>query len=398
MTPNLAQKITREIAQKTLTLFAVSGLMSASLVSVSLISGTLAFSTLVSHAASAEPIPVTGENWQLSEKGAAIADHKGRPSLRINRGAATLKGAPFKNGIIEFDISMKEERGFGGVYFREQGLNSEYFYLRAHQSGNPDANQYVPRTNGVSAWQIYYGERYAVPTTYNFGDWIHVKLAVKDNKMDVYIDSDKPVLHVDNLAFGVSEGGIRFGGAVQDFHYSNINITRTDDVTLVGTAPPLAALPDGIISTFDVGTRVLPAADVEAKLMLNPAHMTGQTWQRVKVGEKGIANLSEVAPRTREINTLLVRLRITADKAQTLPIKYGFSDRVTVFLNGKAIAHGDDSFVTRDYRFLGTVGLYDTLFAHLNEGENELIFAVTEGFGGWAITAQVDDIPGISIR
>ena len=363
-----------------------------------LVVACMSFVSVASGASSAEEIPLTAEQWTLSEKGAIFAQHMGRPALTLNSGAAILKGIPFENGIIEYDLSMKEVRGFGGVYFRENGQNAEYFYLRSHQSGNPDANQYVPKINGVSAWQIYYGERYAVPTTYNYDSWIHVKLAIKDNKMDVYIDSDTPVLHVDNLEHGSSKGRIRFGGARQDFHYSNINITRTDDVTLVGTAPSLKPLPEGIVTSFDVGTRVIAATAIEGKAMLDPLHTAGQTWQRLGVGETGAANLSKIASRTRDVNTLLVRMQITADNAQSLPIKYGFSDRVTVFLNGTAIAYGNDSYVSRDYRFLGTVGLYDTVFPQLKAGENELIFAVTEGFGGWAFLAAIADTPGISIK
>jgi len=358
----------------------------------------MGFVAVAAGPSTAEEIPLTPEHWTFSEKGATFAQHMGRPAIAINGGAAILKGIPFENGIIEYDVSMKELRGFGGVYFRENGQNAEYFYLRSHQNGNPDANQYVPKINGVSAWQIYYGERYAVPTTYNYGGWIHVKLAIKAGKMDVYIDSDTPVLHVDNLEHGSSKGRIRLGGARQDFHYSNINITHTDDVKLVGTAPALKPLPEGIITSFDVGTRVIEGAAIEGKIALNPLHMADQTWQQLSVGETGAANLSKIAERTRDVNTLLVRMRITADKAQSLPIKYGFSDRVTVFLNGKAIAYGNDSYVSRDYRFLGTVGLYDTVFPQLRAGENELIFAVTEGFGGWAFLAAVADTAGVSIK
>jgi len=354
--------------------------------------------SIFADASTAEEIPLTAEYWTLSEKGATFSEHMGRPAIAINGGAAVLKGTPFKNGIIEYDVSMKEVRGFGGVYFRENGQNAEYFYLRSHQSGNPDANQYVPKINGISAWQIYYGERYAVPTRYNYEGWIHVKLAIKDNKMDVYIDSNEPVLHVNNLEHAVVAGQIRLGGARQDFNYSNIRVTHTDDVTLVGTAPELKPLPEGIITSFDVGARVIKGADIEGKTVLDAAHTADQTWRKLNVGEKGIANLSKIGSRTREVNTLLVRITITADEARALPIKYGFSDRVTVFLNGHAIAHGDDSYVSRDYRFLGTVGLYDTVFPWLKEGENELIFAVTEGFGGWAMMAAVADTEGVSIR
>jgi hypothetical protein len=38
----------------------------------------------------------------------------------------------------------------------------------------------------------------------------------------------------------------------------------------------------------------------------------------------------------------------------------GFSDRAVVYLNGPRSA-GDDSYRSRDYRFLGSIGWYDTV-------------------------------------
>ena len=94
---------------------------------------------------------------------------------------------------------------------------------------------------------------------------------------------------------------------------------------------------------------------------------------------------------------MLVRKTLTADTAKTVKFQYGFSDRVTVFLNGKAIAYGNDTYVSRDYRHLGTIGLYDSVFLPLKAGRNELIFAVSEGFGGWGIKAAMDPVAGVQV-
>ena len=56
----------------------------------------------------------------------------------------------FTNGIIEYDVAFTAKRNFIGVKFRQQDAkNSEEFYIRPHQSGNPDANQYTPIFNGL---------------------------------------------------------------------------------------------------------------------------------------------------------------------------------------------------------------------------------------------------------
>jgi hypothetical protein len=46
-------------------------------------------------------------------------------------------------------------------------------------------------------------------------------------------------------------------------------------------------------------------------------------------------------------------------------------------------------FLSSDRSFLGTVGLFDELILPLKRGDNELWFAVSEGFGGWAVVAQL---------
>jgi len=356
------------------------------------------FGLSVAFAANAEMIPINAEKWKLSEKGAEIVEHAGRTALKLNRGNAALLGSNFENGIISFDVWMQEEPGFGGVYFRSNDKNSENFYLRPHLNGMPDANQYMPIFNNGSSWQIFHGERYSAPTQYNYGNWISVKLAIKGDKMDVYLDSDKPVLHVDNLLLDGKAGGISFSAVRTDFYFSNVAVTPTDDVILTGEAKPLKEPAPGQITAFDVATQPVAARMIEGKAVLDTALLEGQDWTRLNVTETGAINLSEVIELSRDKNTALVRLRITSDKAQTLPLKYGFSDRLTLFLNGKAIAHEDDRYMSRDYRFLGTVGLFDSVYLPLKAGENEVIFAVTEAFGGWALLAAAEQRRGITIK
>lgn len=359
---------------------------------------TLAWLAVASSGLAAYGQGLDESQWQLSDEGAEFINHLGRPSLRLNGGVAEFNGDAFKNGTIEFDIAMEDKRGFAGVYFRWNDNSAEYFYLRAHMSGKPDANQYTPRFNGLAGWQLYHSERFSTPTQYKFDQWIPVRLVVKDNKMDVYIDSDTPSLHIDNLMGPSAAGGVRFGGARQDFHFSNIRIMHDDNVETVGIAPEREALPENLIKSFQVASTPITGADVEAQSQLDPNLLVGQVWQTLDIDESGAANLARISGRTREVNTLLVRKTLRADAAKTVRLQYGFSDRVTVFLNGRAVAHGDDTYQTRDYRHLGTVGLYDSVFLPLRAGDNDVVFAVTEGFGGWAIKAAMDPVDGISIH
>jgi hypothetical protein len=223
-------------------------------------------------------------------------------------------------------------------------------------------------------------------------------MVIKDRKMDIYINSDTPSLHISNLLGPDAAGDIRFSGGRQNFHFSNIVITPDDDVETIGTAPPKPELPENVIQRFKVGSKVIAGADIEAKAELDPHLLVDQTWQYLDTDESGSANLAKISSRTRDINTLLVKVGLSSDATRTIKFTYGFSDRVTVFLNGKAIAYGDDTYRSRDYRYLGTVGLYDSVFLPLKKGENQLVLAVTEGFGGWAIKAAMEPVAGVKVN
>jgi hypothetical protein len=68
-----------------------------------------------------------------------------------------------------------------------------------------------------------------------------------------------------------------------------------------------------------------------------------------------------------------------------------------VYLNGRALYGGDDSNRSRDYRFLGSIGWFDAVWLPLDEGENELVLAVSESFGGWGVQARFPSPDGIEL-
>ena len=76
----------------------------------------------------------------------------------------------------------------------------------------------------------------------------------------------------------------------------------------------------------------------------------------------------------------------------------GFSDRCKVYLNGRLLYAGSNGFMSRDYRFYGTIGFWDELFLDLQKGNNEVTIAVSEDFGGWGVEARFDELNGIVIQ
>ena len=108
--------------------------------------------------------------------------------------------------------------------------------------------------------------------------------------------------------------------------------------------------------------------------------------------------MSPIRKRSEGSNTVFVKLTLISDKPQLKKLDVGFSDRVRVYLNGQLLYFGSDEFLSRDYRFLGTVGYYNALYLNLKKGKNELWLAVSENFGGWGIQAMLADQTGLIVK
>ena len=113
-----------------------------------------------------EQISLNGMAWELNGK-VVRENYKGIDCLKTDEGVAIAKEISLKNGVIEFKMCIQPGRGFAGVRFRGDGLgNTEEFYIRKHQSGNPDAMQYTPFITAMQA-----------------GNCITAKVTVQQNNM-----------------------------------------------------------------------------------------------------------------------------------------------------------------------------------------------------------------------
>jgi hypothetical protein len=71
----------------------------------------------------------------------------------------------------------------------------------------------------------------------------------------------------------------------------------------------------------------------------------------------------------------------------------GYSDEVSVFLNGKILFRGRSAQNFRDPGFLGIVNPEnDTVYLPLKKGSNELMLAVSELGGGWGFICRIAEM------
>lgn len=324
--------------------------------------------------------PDSWSGWKITAEKSRVDTYLGREALFLEKGEAWLDGANFLDGVIEFDVAAPAVPGFHGIAFRAADHeNYEQFYLRSHLSNQPDATQYTPVYNGLWAWQIYTGPRYSLPCTIVADRWVHVRLVARGRRLEVSVDGQTLVFP--EMVRTPAAGAIGINSGAGPAWFTNVVVKPADAAQpLGGAGAPAPALPPGIVTRWRVSTPFAEAA-------IDPRDKTLR-WDALDAGANGIANLAVLRRRTDAANTVFAAVTLHADKRGTRRVRFGFSDRVVVFLNGREIYRGSDAFQSRDSHFLGSVGLYDELLLPLEAGDNELWFAVSEKFGGWAVMLQ----------
>jgi sugar lactone lactonase YvrE len=345
----------------------------------------------VSFCGAEEIIGFDSGRWQLGPA-SRVEEFLGRKALTLT-GDAIIRDVEFENGIVEVDLACKEGRIFPTVVFRRQDEgNYEEFYVRPHKSGQPDALQYSPCFNGLSAWQLYYGEGYTNTWDLPKNEWIHIKLEISGTQARAFIGEGRaPALVINELKRGRSKGrlGLKVTGPIGLAHFSDFKC-RADD-SLKFERPVPTETPFGMITEWElsqsfpynlVNLKSYPAQDLKAKA----------AWLRVTSEPSGVVNVGRYAKKGPVVpGVVLAKTKISSDGEKMMDLQFGYSDIVAIFLNGKILFAGNNVFQSRDPFFQGRVGLFDSLFLPLKKGDNELLFILAESAGGWGFMGRDGD-------
>lgn len=346
-----------------------------------------------------EVIPLDTAHWKI--RGSYILEnYKGKKAIYNQGGSITLKDTKFLNGTIEFDLYLKDVQSFPGVYFRMvDGNNGEQFYVRPHLSGKPDGNQAAPIINGISPWQLNFGPKYSFAHNYKYDDWTHVKIVVNNDKAQVFLDQAKKPQLSWYLFHAPTEGNLIFtGGRFEGLHMADIKI-NPNEYELVDFNPIERNQIKGLVPEWEISDMF------EENLLEDPSQFEGviskRSWgRRIQVEEGIAANISQqqVLRNGKPGNTVFAKIVIESKKDQLKLFEFGYSDRVVAILNGTPFYRGNNNYKSRDYRYLGTIGLFDSIYLNLKKGENILLMAVSEDFGGWLITGRFSNMDDIKIK
>ncbi|HVF67741.1 MAG TPA: hypothetical protein VM914_08770, partial [Pyrinomonadaceae bacterium] len=339
-------------------------------------------------------VPADSPRWGLEGR-AKAAEYEGRKSILLDGGAATLKDFEMRDGVVDVDVLTPASRGFFGIQFRIEGDNAEWVYLRQHKSGAPDAMQYTPVLNTGLNWQIYNGPGFTGAVDIPKDTWFHMRLEVAGARAKFYVkDMEKPALVMDDLKSGVQRGQVALAVLTGATYFSNFRVRTTHDAPWERRAPPV---PPGTLMKWSLS----PSFDALARnLERAPSESDGARWQDVEAEPPGFVNINRYreSPHPRVsfagdfskrlepqpgMRVVYARTRIDSDREQLKKLYVGYSDDVSVFLNGRVLYRGRSAQNFRDPAFLGIMNPEnDAVYLPLKKGRNELMLAVSELGGG----------------
>lgn len=352
-------------------------------------------------------IPPDSPRWEL-EGQARVAEYQGRKGLYLNGGAATLKDLEIRDAIVDVDVATPASRGFFGIQFRvaQDGGDAEWVYLRQHKSGAPDAMQYTPVLHTGLNWQIYNGPGFTGAVEIPKDVWFHMRLEVAGAQAKLYVkDMDKPALVINDLKAGARSGGLALAVLTGETYFSNFEVRETPAVPWAPQPPPMP--PDALTRwslspSFDALAR-----DLERPL--SPEERDAMAWQDVEAEPPGLVVINRYrdSPHPRVtfasdfskrldpqpgMRVVYARTSIVAERDQVRKLLIGYSDDVSVFLNGSILYRGRSAQNFRDPAFLGIVSPEnDAVYLPLKKGRNELMLAVSELGGGWGFICRLRD-------
>jgi hypothetical protein len=336
-------------------------------------------------------VPSDSPLW-IFEGEAKAAEHQGRKCLHLDGGAASVKDLVMRDGVIDVDVATPASRGFFGIQFRiaNEGANAEWVYLRQHKSGLPDAMQYTPVLNTGANWQIYNGPGFTGAVDIPKDIWFHLRLEVVGAQAKFYVkDMDKPALVINDLKSTVQKGQVALYVLTGATYFSNFEVRTTPDAVWKRRLPPM---PPNTLTRWSLS----PSYDALQRNLERPLtafETKAIQWQDVEAEPPGfvVINRYRESPHPRVsfandfskrlephpgMKVVYARTTIDSDRDQVKKLYIGYSDDVSVFLNGKILFRGRSAQNFRDPGFLGIVNPEnDAVYLPLKKGRNELMLA-----------------------
>jgi hypothetical protein len=267
--------------------------------------------------------------------------------------------------------------------------------------------QYTPVLNTGRNWQIFNGPGFTGKVEIPRDEWFHLRLAVTGAQAKLFVkDMEKPALVMDDLKTGLQKGQVALYTLTGQTCFANFEIRPTPDAPWERHLP---AMPPDTLTKWSIS----PAYDGLARNLERPltqAESEAIQWQQVEAEPPGFVVLYRYREAPHPIVTfqtdfstrlqpqpgmkvLYARTSIESDRDQMKKLEIGYSDDVSVFLNGQILYRGRSAQGFRDPGFLGIMNPEDdAVYLPLKKGNNELLLAVSELGGGWGFICRLTDV------
>ncbi len=235
-------------------------------------------------------------------------------------------------------------------------------------------------------------------------EWFHLRLVLAGAQAQLYVkDMDKPALVMSDLKSGLPQGQLALWVLTGATCFSNMQVRATADAPWQRQLP---AMPADALTQWQLS----PAYDAQQRdpeQALSAADGQAIRWQTVQAEPPGLVPITRyrTAPHPRVsfandwskrldpqpgAQLVYARTVVDAERDQVRKLLLGYSDEVSVFLNGQILYRGRSAQYFRDPGFLGIVDAEnDAIYLPLKKGRNELLLAITELGGGWGFVARL---------
>lgn len=357
----------------------------------------------IGSAVDADAQGLTDSTWTLEGGTTRVAGEAG--AFRIVSGRARLAAAEFRDGTIEFDVTLAEGRAFTYLEFRTGADGGgEEIYFRNHKADLPDAIQYAPVNRRQSAWQLFHGPGGTAAYPLPVGRPMHVRLEVRDTKAVLFVNRDAaPAMVMRRLGRVPRAGGISLRGFVpQGSPATHAGVFRNIVVKPGVTTfrfDTLAAPDDSAGTAVRDWALSAPFLAPDGHVGSLPAIAGARTAVRSRAS--GLVILDEYLTRPPGTGrpAVLATFRLSARAPTVQRIDLGFSDAMTLFVNGQPLLSADARYSYDLPRQEGLMGPDQAVaYVPLRAGVNEITVLVADVFGGWGLMARLTPVAGVSVQ
>ncbi len=254
-------------------------------------------------------------NLHIQAEQAEVVVWQGREALRLENGLALLPDHEMTDASIEVLIGV-DGAAYPGIAFRlADRLNFDLAYAVPHVSGQWDALQYDPVFHGSNTWQIHCGPGYQRAAQVPTGRWFRLKVDFCGARAAVSVYGQAPLV-VERLARPVSTGP--FGlwtfrpACFCDLQVSTCGEGEIARGEVVGAA-------SGVVDAWFV-----------------------QDYGVVSCEPNGALNLNRYLPST--VGEARLSRSFDMAKAGDVRFEFGFSDALSLELDGEVILNGGNTF------------------------------------------------------